>query len=184
MVDIRKAEQAIKMLLEAVGEDPERAGLKDTPSRVAKMYAEILQGNDQTPQEALSKTFEVGTGELILEKDVTFYSLCEHHLMPFAGKVHIAYLPDGKVVGLSKLARTVEIFARRLQLQEQMTDQIAEAIDRYLAPRGVMVVAEAEHTCMTMRGVKKPGAKTLTYAVRGAFARDEHLRATVFGLIK
>lgn len=184
MVDIEKTEKAIRDLLLAVGEDPDRPGLAETPKRCAKMYAELLSGMDSDAQEHLSKQFDVPHSEFLLEKDIPFYSLCEHHLLPFFGKAHIAYLPNDRVVGLSKLARTVEVYARRLQLQEQMTTQIADDIMRHLDARGVMVVIEAEHLCMTMRGVKKPGAKTITTCVRGAFEDQAELRATVLSLIR
>lgn len=183
MVDIEKTEKAIRDLLLAIGEDPDRPGLVETPKRCAKMYAELLSGMDSDAQEHLSKQFDVPHSEFLLEKDIPFYSLCEHHLLPFFGKAHIAYLPNDRVVGLSKLARTVEVYARRLQLQEQMTTQIADDIMRHLDARGVMVVIEAEHLCMTMRGVKKPGAKTITTCVRGAFEEQAELRATVLSLI-
>lgn len=184
MVDIEKTEKAIRDLLLAIGEDPDRPGLAETPKRCAKMYAELLAGTDSDAQEHLSKQFDVPHSEFLLEKDIPFYSLCEHHLLPFFGKAHIAYLPNDRVVGLSKLARTVEVYARRLQLQEQMTTQIADDIMRHLDARGVMVVIEAEHLCMTMRGVKKPGAKTITTCVRGAFEEQAELRATVLSLIR
>ena len=184
MVDIEKTEKAIRDLLVAIGEDPDRPGLVETPKRCAKMYAELLSGMDSDAQEHLSKQFDVPHSEFLLEKDISFYSLCEHHLLPFFGKAHIAYLPNDRVVGLSKLARTVEVYARRLQLQEQMTTQIADDIMRHLDARGVMVVIEAEHLCMTMRGVKKPGAKTITTCVRGAFEEQAELRATVLSLIR
>lgn len=184
MVDIEKTEKAIRDLLVAIGEDPDRPGLAETPKRCAKMYAELLAGTDSDAQEHLSKQFDVPHSEFLLEKDIPFYSLCEHHLLPFFGKAHIAYLPNDRVVGLSKLARTVEVYARRLQLQEQMTTQIADDIMRHLDARGVMVVIEAEHLCMTMRGVKKPGAKTITTCVRGAFEEQAELRATVLSLIR
>lgn len=184
MVDIEKTEKAIRDLLLAIGEDPDRPGLAETPKRCAKMYAELLSGMDSDAQEHLSKQFDVPHSEFLLEKDIPFYSLCEHHLLPFFGKAHIAYLPNDRVVGLSKLARTVEVYARRLQLQEQMTTQIADDIMRHLDARGVMVVIEAEHLCMTMRGVKKPGAKTITTCVRGAFEDQAELRATVLSLIR
>ncbi len=184
MVDIEKTEKAIRDLLLAIGEDPDRPGLVETPKRCAKMYAELLSGMDSDAQEHLSKQFDVPHSEFLLEKDIPFYSLCEHHLLPFFGKAHIAYLPNDRVVGLSKLARTVEVYARRLQLQEQMTTQIADDIMRHLDARGVMVVIEAEHLCMTMRGVKKPGAKTITTCVRGAFEEQAELRATVLSLIR
>lgn len=184
MVDINKAEQAIRDLLIAIGEDPDRPGLVETPKRCAKMYEELLSGMGHDAQEHLSKQFDVPHSEFLLEKDIPFYSLCEHHLLPFFGKVHIAYLPKDRVVGLSKLGRTVEVYARRLQLQEQMTTQIADDIMHYLDARGVMVIIEAEHLCMTMRGVKKPGAKTITTCCRGAFEEQADLRATVLSLIR
>ena len=167
MVDHKKVEQAIRLLLEGIGEDPDREGLVETPDRIARMYEEICGGMNEDAAEHLKKTFTAENNEMVVEKDITFYSMCEHHMLPFYGKVHIAYIPDGKVVGLSKLARTVEVFARRLQLQEQMTAQIADDIMAYLKPKGVMVMIEAEHMCMTMRGIKKPGTQTVTYAVRG-----------------
>ena len=184
MVDKAKVEAAIQLLLEGIGEDVNREGLADTPTRVARMYEEICGGLDETAEEHLSKTFTSSNSEMVIEKDITFYSLCEHHLMPFYGKAHIAYIPNGKVVGLSKLARTVEVFARRPQIQEQLTGQIADAIMEILKPQGVMVYMEAEHMCMTMRGVKKPGAKTVTTACRGAFAENESLKQQVLWAIK
>lgn len=171
-MDRQKAIEAVKQFLEAVGEDPSREGLQETPRRVADMFAELLRGKDQTAQEHLERTFTVTSGEMVLEKDIAFSSTCEHHLMPFFGKIAIAYIPNGRVVGLSKLARTVDVYASRLQLQEQLTQQIADAIMDYLAPLGVMVLCSAEHTCMTCRGVKKAGSQTLTYAVRGNFSAD------------
>ncbi|MDO4281213.1 MAG: GTP cyclohydrolase I FolE [Peptococcaceae bacterium] len=183
MVNIEKAEQAIRDLLIAIGEDPDRPGLVETPTRCAKMYQELLAGMDSTAAEHLSKQFDVPHSEFLLERDIPFYSLCEHHMLPFFGKVHIAYLPDGKVVGLSKLARTVEVYARRLQLQEQMTAQIADDIMAHLSARGAMVVIEAEHLCMTMRGVKKPGTKTVTFARRGAFETDSSLSQTCLHIL-
>lgn len=175
MIDKEKVAKAIRMLLEAIGEDPEREGLVDTPERVARMYEEILSGMDETPKEHLAKQFEVCASDIVIEKDITFYSMCEHHLLPFFGKVHIAYIPNGKVVGLSKLARTVEVYAKRLQLQEQLTTQIADALESELSPKGVAVAIEAEHTCMTMRGVKKPGSKTITYVTRGELENDKDI---------
>ncbi|MCD7729709.1 MAG: GTP cyclohydrolase I FolE [Clostridia bacterium] len=172
-MDRQKAIKAVEDFLAAVGEDVTRDGLRDTPARVADMYAELLSGNNMSAEEHLSKTFEVKTGNLVLEKDIAFSSMCEHHLMPFFGKIAIAYIPDKKVTGLSKLARCVEVYAKRLQLQEQLTSQIAEAIYSTLAPVGVMVVCEAEHTCMTCRGVKKFGSKTVTYAVKGDFSQQK-----------
>lgn len=176
MVDHKKIEKAVRLLLEGIGEDVTREGLADTPDRVARMYEEIYKGMAEDPAEHLSRTFAVESNEIVLEKDITFYSTCEHHLMPFYGKAHIAYLPDGRVVGLSKLARTVEVYARRLQIQEQMTIQIAEAVMEHLRPQGVMVMLEAEHMCMTMRGVKKPGTQTVTLETRGAFTQEKGLQ--------
>ena len=185
MVDIEKAEKAIRDLLLAIGEDPDRPGLVETPTRCAKMYAELLSGMALPDAgEHLSKQFDVPHSEFLLEKDIPFYSLCEHHLLPFFGKAHIAYLPGDRVVGLSKLGRTVEVYARRLQRQEQMSSQIADDIMTYLDARGVMVVIEAEHLCMTMRGVKKPGAKTVTISCRGAFEDNAELKQTCLNLIR
>ena len=184
MVDRKKIEKAIRLLLEGMGEDPEREGLVDTPRRVAGLYEEVLQGMEQDAAEHLSRQFNVEGSDIVIEKDITFYSLCEHHLMPFFGKVHIAYIPEGKVVGLSKLARTVEVFARRLQLQEQLTRQIADSIVENLSPKGVMVVIEAEHTCMTMRGVKKPGSVTVTTVTRGEFKENAGLQTIVLDSIR
>ena len=183
MVDQEKIKEAVRLLLEGIGEDPQRVGLKDTPDRVARMWQELMAGYEQTAEEPLSRVFPVEGGEMVLEKDITFYSTCEHHLMPFYGKAHVAYVPDGKVVGLSKLARTVEVFARRLQIQEQMTGQIADAMMEYLSPKGVMVVLEAEHTCMTARGIKKPGSKTVTIATRGVFGENEALQTRFFQML-
>ena len=178
-MDREKIQAAVKMMLEAIGEDPERAGLLDTPDRVARMCEEMFGGLNEDPGVHLSKQFDAPDSEMVVERDITFYSTCEHHLLPFFGKVHIAYIPDGKVAGLSKLPRAVEVFARRPQIQEQMTVQIADAIEEFLSPKGVMVMVEAEHTCMTMRGVKKPGARTITTAARGVF-RDDFERQRLF----
>ena len=183
MVDKAKVEEAIKLLLEGIGEDVNREGLQGTPERIARMCKEIYGGLDNEADEHLQKQFHVENNEMVLEKDITFYSMCEHHMLPFYGKVHIAYIPDGKVVGLSKLARTVEVFARRLQLQEQMTAQIADALMENLHPKGVMVLAEAEHMCMTMRGIKKPGSKTVSVVTRGAFEENEKLQNMFFRMI-
>lgn len=183
MINQDKIKQAVQLLLEGMGEDVNRPGLKETPERIARMYTEIFGGMDEDAGVHLSKVFPVDHNEMVLEKDIVFYSTCEHHMLPFFGKVHIAYIPDGKVVGLSKLARTVEVFARRLQIQEQMTGQIADAIMDYLAPQGVMVMVEAEHMCMTMRGIRKPGSKTMTIACRGVFEEEERYRNQVFGLL-
>lgn len=171
------------MILEGIGEDVNREGLLETPDRIARMYEEIAGGMNETPQEHLSKQFSVANSDMVLEKDITFYSMCEHHMLPFYGKVHIAYVPDGKVAGLSKIARTVEVFARRLQLQERLTNQIADAFVEYLSPKGVMVMVEAEHLCMTMRGIKKPGTQTVTVATRGVFEDNEKIQNTFYRLL-
>ncbi len=183
-VDRPRAEAAIRELLIAVGEDPDRDGLKDTPRRVAKSYDELLAGLDQDPSDVLTAVFEVGHDELVLVKDIELWSMCEHHLVPFFGKAHVGYIPSegGTVTGLSKLARLVDVFARRPQVQERLTTQIAEALVEQLDPRGVIVVLEAEHLCMAMRGVRKGGAKTVTSAVRGQL-RDPATRAEAMGLI-
>lgn len=178
MIDKAKIEQAIKLIIEGIGEDPNREGLKDTPKRVSKMYEELFSGLYENCEEHLSRTFSAEGCDMVVEKDITFYSMCEHHFMPFYGKVHIAYIPGEKVVGLSKLARTVEVFARRPQIQERLTSQIAEEIMNGLCAKGVMVVIEAEHMCMTMRGIKKPGTKTVTQKALGAFATDKELSRT------
>ncbi len=184
MVNKEKVKEAILLLLEAVGEDVNREGLKATPDRIARMYEEIFGGMDEDAKVHLTKTFHADNNEMIVEKDIVFYSMCEHHLLPFYGKAHIAYIPDGEVVGLSKLARTVEVYARRPQIQEQMTAQIADAIMEHLKPKGVMVVLEAEHMCMTMRGVKKPGSQTVTMVSRGVFEEEEGLRSTFLQVIR
>ena len=183
MVNQEKVREAVKLLLEGIGEDAQREGLRETPERIARMYEELLGGMEENAATHLSKVFTVENNEMVLEKDITFYSTCEHHLMPFYGKAHVAYIPNGKVVGLSKLARTVEVYARRLQIQEQMTGQIADAVMEYLAPKGVMVVLEAEHMCMTMRGVKKPGSKTVSIATRGAFEGNAELQNRFFQML-
>ena len=184
MFDHEKIKEGVRLILEGVGEDVEREGLLETPDRVARMYEEIFAGMYQDAAEPLSKRFHVAGNEMVLEKDIVFYSTCEHHLMPFFGKAHVAYIPKGEVVGLSKIARTVEVFAKRPQLQEQLTAQIADAINEQMHPMGVMVMLEAEHTCMTMRGVKKPGSKTVSYVTRGIFAEDTALQDRFFQLVK
>ena len=183
MVDHKKVEQAIRLLLEGIGEDPDREGLAETPDRIARMYEEICGGMNEDAAEHLKKTFTAENNEMVVEKDITFYSMCELHMLPFYGKVHIAYIPDGKVVGLSKLARTVEVFARRLQLQEQLTGQIADALMEYMQPKGALVMIEAEHMCMTMRGIKKPGSQTVTLARRGVFETDPSLEERFFRML-
>ncbi len=183
MVNKEKIEQAVQLLLEGIGEDVNREGLVETPQRIARMYEEIFGGMSEDAGEHLKKTFSVDNSEMVLEKDIVFYSMCEHHFMPFYGKAHVAYIPDGKVVGLSKLARCVEVYAKRPQIQEQMTTQIADAIMEHLSPKGAMVVIEAEHMCMTMRGVKKPGSKTVTEATRGLFA-DQELQEKFYRMLQ
>ena len=175
MVDKKKIEEGVRLILEGIGEDVNREGLLETPNRIARMYEEIFAGLEQDAKEPLSKTFRADNKEMVIEKDIVFYSTCEHHFMPFYGKAHVAYIPNGRVVGLSKLARTVEVFAKRPQIQEQLTTQVADALMEHLNAKGVMVMMEAEHMCMTMRGVKKPGSKTVTFAMRGAFEQDETL---------
>ncbi|PRR83407.1 GTP cyclohydrolase I FolE [Clostridium vincentii] len=184
MINKEKIIQGVKLILEGIGEDPTREGLIETPDRIARMYEEIFAGMDKTAEKHLSKTFSIGRDDLVLEKDITFYSTCEHHLVPFYGKVHIAYIPNGRVAGLSKLARTVEVYAKKPQLQEKLTSEIADAIMEYLGAQGVMVFIEAEHMCMTMRGVKKPGTKTITTTYRGVFEENSELRQEVLSLIK
>ena len=184
MFDHEKIKEGVRLILEGVGEDVEREGLLETPDRVARMYEEIFAGMYQDAAEPLSKRFHVAGNEMVLEKDIVFYSTCEHHLMPFFGKAHVAYIPKGEVVGLSKIARTVEVFAKRPQLQEQLTAQIADAINEQLHPMGVMVMLEAEHTCMTMRGIKKPGSKTITTITRGQFKEDRELQKMFLSMVK
>ena len=179
-MDRQRAINAVREFLIAVGEDVEREGLKDTPERVADMYAELLSGNSEDAATHLSKTFRVQSGDIVIEKDIYFSSMCEHHLMPFFGRIAIAYIPGERVAGLSKLARTVEVYARRLQLQEQLTSQVAGAVYKYLGARGVLVVCEAEHTCMTCRGVKKFGSKTVTYSTAGNFPAEKIAEVAAF----
>ena len=183
MTDQEKIRQAVRLFLEGIGEDPDREGLKDTPDRIARMCSELYGGMDEDAGVHLARTFSADNSEMVLEKDITFYSMCEHHALPFYGKAHIAYIPDGKVVGLSKLARTVEVFARRLQIQEQLTGQIADALMEYMKPRGTIVMLEAEHMCMTMRGIKKPGSQTVTLAKRGVFKTDPALEERFFRMM-
>jgi GTP cyclohydrolase I len=182
--DEKRAEAAIRELLFAVGEDPDREGLRETPSRVARAYREIFAGLWQEPEDVLTTTFDIGHDEMVLVKDIEVMSSCEHHLVPFVGVAHVAYIPSttGKITGLSKLARLVDVYARRPQVQERLTTQIADALMRILEPRGVIVVVECEHMCMTMRGVRKPGAKTITSAVRGQL-RNPTTRAEAMSLI-
>jgi GTP cyclohydrolase I len=182
-VDKEAIKAAVEQLLRAVGEDPTREGLVGTPRRIAEMYEEILQGIHQDPREVLQVGFEENHQEMVIVRDISFYSLCEHHLLPFHGNFHIGYIPRGRVVGISKLARVVEIFARRFQLQERLTSQIADILMDELDPAGVAVVGEAEHLCMTMRGVKKPGTKVVTSANRGLFLSNEATRLEFFQIL-
>ena len=182
-VDKNKIEKALRDILVAIGEDPNREGLRDTPARVARMYAEIFSHGEQDPRQALGATFKEDHHEVVLVKDIPFYSMCEHHLMPFFGRAHVAYIPKGKIVGISKLARVVEAFARRPQVQERMTSQIADLINKMLRPNGVAVVIEAIHTCMTMRGVKKSGSSVITSAMRGDFRKRITTRTEIMSLI-
>jgi GTP cyclohydrolase I len=184
-VDLDKIERGVRLILEGVGEDLGRAGLQRTPRRVAEMYAELTAGMREDPREHVLALPGDKHDEMVIVKDISFASLCEHHLAPFVGKCHIAYIPkEGRIVGLSKLARLVETFARRLQVQERLTSEIADTLFEGLKPVGVMVVMEAEHTCMTIRGVKKPGAVTITSAIRGGFRKDSRTRAEAMALIR
>lgn len=184
-VDLEKIERGVRLILEGVGEDAERPGLQRTPRRVAEMYAELTAGMRENPSEHVQALPGDRHDEMVIVKEIHFASLCEHHLAPFVGKCHIAYIPKGgRIVGLSKLARLVETFARRLQVQERLTSEIADTLFEGLTPLGVMVVMEAEHTCMTIRGVKKPGAVTITSAIRGGFRKDSRTRAEAMALIR
>ncbi|OGN90535.1 MAG: GTP cyclohydrolase I FolE [Chloroflexi bacterium RBG_13_48_17] len=186
MVDIPKIEAAVHSIIKAIGEDTEREGLRDTPQRIADMYTELFAGLDMDAKAELTVGFQVGHREMVILRDIPFYSMCEHHLLPFYGVVHVGYIPneEGKVVGVSKLARVVEIFAKRLQLQERMTSQIADAILEALQPDGVAVVIQAEHLCMTMRGIKKPGCNVITSATRGLFRSRAATRAEFLSLVQ
>jgi GTP cyclohydrolase IA len=184
-IDVARAEAAVRELLLAIGEDPDRPGLQDTPARVARAYTEIFGGLWQDPYEILATTFDENHDELVLVKDIPMYSTCEHHLVPFHGVAHVGYIPgtDGRVTGLSKVARLVEVYARRPQVQERMTRQIADALDEVLKPQGVIVVIEAEHLCMAMRGIRKPGTTTVTSAVRGMFRDSAATRSEAMSLV-
>jgi GTP cyclohydrolase IA len=186
MIDEKTIKTAVENMLIAIGDDPKREGLADTPQRVAQMYAEIFGGMQLNPVEELKVGYELGHREMVILKDIPFYSMCEHHLLPFSGVAHVGYVPgtDGRVVGISKLARVVDIIARRPQIQERMATEIADAIMEGLKPDGVGVVIEAEHMCMTMRGIKKPGAKVVTSALRGIFSRRAATRAEFMSLIQ
>jgi len=184
-IDRPRIERAVRDILEAIGEDPDRDGLIDTPRRVANMYGEIFSGLHEDPGHHLNITFEAGHDEMVMVRDIPLYSVCEHHLLPWVGRANVAYIPneDGRITGLSKLARLVEGFSRRPQVQERLTTQVADAIESGLQPRGVLVVVEAEHLCMSMRGVRKPGATTVTSAVRGLFRASEATRAEAMSFI-
>ncbi len=182
MINQDLIKEGVKLILEGIGEDAGREGLIETPDRIARMYEEIFAGMNEDAGTHLSKTFAADNAEIVIEKDISFYSMCEHHLVPFYGNAHIAYVPQGRVVGLSKIARTVEVFAKRPQLQERMTTQIADALMEHLNAKGVMVIIEAEHLCMTMRGVKKPGSRTVTMASRGVFETDSRLSDTFISM--
>jgi GTP cyclohydrolase I len=186
MIDLAKIETAVLSIIEAIGDDPRREGLQGTPQRIAEMYAEIFSGLYMDARAELTVGFEVGHREMVVLKDIPFYSMCEHHLLPFYGVVHVGYIPnkEGRVVGVSKLARVVEVFAKRPQLQERMTSQIADAILEALQPDGVAVVVQAEHLCMTMRGIKKPGSNVLTSATRGLFRTRAATRAEFLSLVQ
>jgi GTP cyclohydrolase I len=185
-IDHARAEAAVRELLLAIGEDPDREGLRETPARVARSYAEIFQGLYADPDEVLDRTFDEHHQELILVKDIPMFSMCEHHLVPFHGVAHVGYIPnpDGRVTGLSKIARLVDLYARRPQVQERLTAQVADALVRKLEPKGVIVVIEAEHLCMGMRGIRKPGSRTTTSAVRGMLRSSPTSRAEVLALIR
>ncbi|MBO6108182.1 MAG: GTP cyclohydrolase I FolE [Eubacterium sp.] len=182
-MDRQKIEEGVRLILEGIGEDPKREGLADTPYRISSMCEEIFGGYTDDAKVHLQKTFASKTSDIVIEKDIPFYSVCEHHLLPFFGTVSIGYVPDGRVVGLSKLARTVETYAKRAQIQEQMTSEITEAICKYLSPKGVIVAVSAEHLCMSMRGVRKPGTKTFTYRAEGCFLDNDRLKDEFFRLI-
>ena len=184
MMNKEKIIEGVKLIIEGIGEDPNREGLIETPDRIARMYEEIFSGLNKDAKEYLSKAFTVSRDDLVIEKDIVFYSMCEHHFVPFFGKAHIAYIPNGKVAGLSKLARTVDIHSRKPQLQEQLTSDIADDIMKYLDAKGVVVMIEGEHTCMTMRGVKKPGTKTITTTYRGICEEDRGLRSEILSLMR
>lgn len=182
-MDEEKIKQGVRLILEGIGEDINREGLLETPDRIARMYRDLAGGYTEDAATHLAKRFHVSSNDMVLEKDITFYSFCEHHMLPFYGKAAIAYIPDQEVVGLSKMARTVEVFARRFQLQERLTAQIADAFMEELKPQGVMVLIEAEHMCMTMRGIKKPGAKTVTVVTRGIFEGNDSLQTAFYRML-
>lgn len=182
--DSAKVEAAVRMILEAIGEDPDREGLRETPARVARAYAELFWGVGRAPSEEIDKFFESETDEMVIVRDIPFYSMCEHHLLPFVGRAHVAYIPSGgRITGLSKLARAVEIAAHRPQVQERLTSEVADAVMSAIRPQGALVCVEAEHLCLTMRGVRKPGTLAVTSAVRGVFLEDAATRAEAYALL-
>ena len=184
--DVQKVEDGVRLILEGIGEDPGRDGLKETPRRVAEMYREIFAGLHEDPDAVVDAVFDVAHDEMIMVRDIALYGTCEHHLVSFIGKAHVAYVPgeEGRITGLSKLARLVDVLAKRPQVQERLTTDVADVLERVLKPRGVLVVIEAEHLCMSMRGVKKPGSQTVTSAVRGVFRTDPRTRSEAMGLIR
>ena len=183
-MDKAKIQQGVKLILEGIGEDIHREGLVETPDRIARMYEELAAGYTEDAGVHLKKRFHVDNNDMVMEKDIPFYSFCEHHMLPFYGTAAVAYIPDGEVVGLSKIARTLEVFAKRFQLQERLTAQIADVFMKELKPHGVMVLIEAEHMCMTMRGIKKPGTKTVTVVTRGVFNDDEKLQNQFYRMLE
>ena len=183
-MDQDKIREGVKLILEGIGEDINREGLLETPDRIARMYQELAAGYTDNAAEHLKKRFHVENNDMVMEKDIHFYSFCEHHMLPFYGTAAVAYIPDGEVVGLSKIARTLEVFAKRFQLQERLTAQVADVFMKELKPQGVMVLIEAEHMCMTMRGIKKPGTKTVTVVTRGVFEEDEMLQNRFYRMLE
>jgi len=184
VIDREKIEKAVMSMIEAIGEDPQREGLVDTPHRIAEMYAELFEGLHRNPEDELQVGFDEDHQEMVIAKDIPFYSMCEHHLLPFYGMAHVGYIPNGRIAGISKLSRVVEAFARRPQLQERLTTQIADTIVKVLEPKGVAVILQAEHLCMTMRGIKKPGSSIVTSAMRGLFRQRAATRAEFLTLIQ
>ncbi|MDO4486431.1 MAG: GTP cyclohydrolase I FolE [Bacillota bacterium] len=183
-MDKEKIREGVKLILEGIGEDIHREGLIETPDRIASMYEELAAGYTDDASKHLQKRFHVDDNDMVMEKDIQFYSFCEHHMLPFFGKAAVAYIPDGEIVGLSKIARTIEVYAKRFQLQERLTAQVADAIMDELAPQGVIVLIEAEHMCMTMRGIKKPGTKTVTVVTRGIFNDNEKLQNSFYRMLE
>ena len=183
-MDKEKIQEGVRLILEGIGEDIHREGLVETPDRIARMYEELAAGYTDDATVHLKKRFHVDNNDMVMEKDIHFYSFCEHHMLPFYGTAAVAYIPDGEVVGLSKIARTLEVFAKRFQLQERLTAQIADVFMKELKPQGVMVLIEAEHMCMTMRGIKKPGTKTVTVVTRGVFNEDERLQNQFYRMLE